>query len=75
MDTDNAGNDPKSLSDTVVGDANDDENLIPLRAPSTAHPGPEPHTENGPDVFDGIEGQMAHDSFLSGRSKDGSWSY
>ena len=69
MDTDNAGNGPKPPLNTVVGNAYNDENSVPLKAPSTAQPGPELHTENGPDVFEGIEGQIALDSFLSGRSE------
>ena len=69
MDTDNAGNGPKPLLNTVVGNANNEENSVPPKAPSTAQPGPELHTENGSDVFEGIEGQIALDSFLSGRSE------
>ena len=69
MDPEEAGNDPKSLMNTVVGDVNDDENSVPPKAASNAQAGPELHTKNGPDAFDGIEGQIALDSFLSGRSE------
>ncbi|KAK0516942.1 hypothetical protein JMJ35_000097 [Cladonia borealis] len=63
MDPEDAGHDPKPLLNTVVGDANDDESSGPPKASSTAQPGPELHIKNGPDVFDGIEGQIALDSF------------
>ena len=69
MGAEDVGHDPKSLLNTVVGDANDDEGSDPPKASSTAQPGPETHTENGPDVFEGIEGQIALDSFLGGRSE------
>lgn len=69
MDSEDAGHDPKPLLNTIVGDANNDENSVPPKAESTAQAGPKLHTENGPDVFDGIEGQIAMDSFLSGRSE------
>ena len=52
MDPEEHDNNPKALSDTVVGDAKNDEDIILLEAASTAQPGPELHTENGPDVFD-----------------------
>ena len=69
MDPEDAGHDPESPLNTVVGDANDDESSMPPKAAPTAQPGPELRTENGPDAFDGIEGQIAFDSFLSGRSE------
>ena len=69
MDPEKPGNDTKALSDTIVGDAKNDEDSILLDAASTAQPGPELRTGNGPDVFDGIEGQIALDSFLSGSSE------
>ena len=69
MDPKDPGSNPKALSDTVVGDAKNDGDSISLEATSTAQPGSELHTESGPDVFDGIEGQIALDSFLSGRSE------
>ena len=69
MDSEDPGNNPKALLDTAVGDAKNDENLVLPKAASTAQPEPELHAENGPDVFDGIEGQIALDSFLSGSSE------
>ena len=69
MDPQDAGHDSKPLLNTVVGDANNDEISVPPKAASTAQPRTELHTENGPDVFDGIEGQIALDSFLSGKSE------
>ena len=69
MDSEDRSNNPKALSDTVVGDAKNDEDSVLPKAASTAHPEPELHAENGPDVFDGIEGQIALDSFLSGSSE------
>lgn len=69
MNPKDSGNDPKALLDTVVGGANNDEDSVPPKAASTAQNGPELRTQNGPDVFDGIEGQIALDSFLSGSSE------
>ena len=69
MGPEDADNDAKCLSNTVVGDANNDENSVLPKAASTAQPGPEFHTESGPDAFEGIDGQIALDSFLSGRSE------
>ncbi len=69
MDPEDAENDPKALSNTVVGDANNDENSVLPKAASTAQPGSELHTETRSDAFDGIERQIALDSFLSGRSE------
>ena len=69
MDPEDAGHGPKPLLNPSVGDANNDENSVLPKAASTAQPGPELHTGNGPDLFDGIEGQIALDSFLSGRSE------
>ena len=69
MDPEDAGNDPKALLDTVVWYANNNENSVLPKAASIAQPGPELHTKNGPDMFLDIEGQIALDSFLSGRSE------
>ena len=69
MDPEDAGNDPKARLDTVVRYTNSDKNSVLPKAASTAQSEPELHAENGPDVFDGIEGQIALDSFLSGGSE------
>ena len=69
MDPEDAGNDPKALLDTVVRYANGDENSVLPKAASTAQSEPELHAENGADGFDGIEGQTALDSSLSGGSE------
>lgn len=69
MDPEDRGNDAKAPLDTVAGAANNEEDLVPPKAAATAQAVAELHTENGPDVFDGIEGQIALDSFLSGGSE------